>query len=585
MRYLYLLIGVLFMQASLFSQVPTWAARIKGGSEDYVSDVATDAAGNVYAVGRFLETVDFDPGPGIYYLNNFTQEKGNLFCVKYNSEGNLIWAKQIGGDRGVSVLAPYAEYIHPKIALDGNGYLYITGLFDYRMDLDPSPSGSFFLPLLSPTSTVTRFLGKYTTDGNFVWAKRVGGADNLGCVFNNMKVDTAGNIYLAGHFWSTVDFDPGPGTYNLTSDNNYDIVFMKINSSGDFVWAKKVGSPGADDIVKKMAIDGQSLYITGSYRGTVDFDPQSGVYNLQSENNSEDAYIAKYNLSDGSLQWAKTLGSGIGFDVGHAIQVDNDGNVYAAGQFRGTVDFDFSPNSTYSLTVPGGFYSIYLLKINSSGQFIWVKKFDAMDQTYPSEARPYDIAVKGNRIYFTGYFLVSMDCNPAENQQFVINSNGGNYDIYLISLDTDGSFVWAKSYGGIAHDYPYAVRIDKNDDILLAGKYSKNVNFFPTITNEYVDFYDGFTIKLNKNGFLKSDEIVSGEKISIYPNPSSDKIFINSESKILNVKLLDMEGRLLITKNVNEDSTDLDITNLERGVYIVTVKAALKSFTTKIIKK
>ncbi|SHF81520.1 T9SS type A sorting domain-containing protein [Chryseobacterium sp. OV279] len=584
MRYLYLLM-CFFIQASLMAQVPSWAARIKSISEDYVSDLATDAEGNVYAVGRFLDGVDFDPGPGIYNLNNFTQEKGNLFCVKYSSEGNLIWAKQIGGDRGVSVHPVNAEYLHPKIALDGNGYLYITGLFDYRMDLDPSSSGSFFLPLLSSTSATTRFLGKYTTDGDFVWAKRVGDENILGSVFNNMKVDTAGNIYLAGHFWNTVDFDPGPGTFNLTSDNKYDIVFMKITTNGDFAWARKIGNPGVDDIVKKIAIDGQSLYITGSYRGLVDFDPQSGVYNLQSESNSEDAYIAKYNLSDGGLQWAKTLGSGNGYDVGYAIQVDNSGNVYTSGHYRGTVDFDFSPNSTYPMTALGTGYSMYLLKLNTLGEFIWVKQFDAMGQLFPSETRPYDIAVKGDRVYFTGYFLTSMDCNPAANQQFIINSNGGNYDIYLISLDTNGSFLWAKSYGGVLHDYPYAVRIDKNDDIILGGKYSDKVNFFPTITNENVDGYDGFTIKLNKNGFLKTDDIATAEKIRIYPNPTSDKIFINSESEILDVKVFDIDGRLLLTKNVTGNSTDLDMTNLKVGMYTITVTGSLKSFSKKIIKK
>lgn len=585
MKYLYVLIGIFLMQASLIAQVPSWAARIKSTSEDYVSDVATDAAGNVYAVGRFMESVDFDPGPGVYYLNNFSQEKGNLFCVKYSPEGNLLWAKQIGGDRNINVLATYAEYIHPKIALDGNGYMYITGLFDYHMDLNPSPSASFFLPLLAPNSPTTRFLGKYTTDGDFVWAKRIGGDDVVSSVFNTMKADSAGNIYLAGHFWNTVDFDPGPGTYNLTSDNNYDIVFMKLNADGDFVWAKKIGSPGADDIVKKMVIDDQSLYITGSYRGTVDFDPQSSVYNMQSENNSEDAYIAKYNLSDGGLQWAKTLGSGTGFDAGYVIQVDDAGNVYASGHFRGTVDFDSSPNSTYALTVAGGYYSTYLLKLNSLGQFIWVKRFDAKGPIYPSEEKAYDIAVKGDRLYFTGYFLTSMDCDPAENQQFIINSNGGNYDIFLIALDTSGSFIWAKSYGGIIHDYPYVVKIDKNDDIILAGKYSNKVNFFPTITNDNAEGYDGFTLKINKNAFLKTDDVSTADKIRIYPNPTSDKVFINSEANILTVKIMDTDGRLLFTKDINKKSATVDMTGLKEGIYMITVTGALKSFTEKIIKK
>ena len=586
MKFIYILAFLFLSQVSISGQIPNWVAPVGSDSDDYVSDVAVDAVGNVYSVGRFLNWADFDPGLPNINMNTFTVDKGNLFVVKYSPAGNLIWVKQIGGDKGVSVNAVDAEYLHPKIALDGLGNFYITGLYDYRMDLDPSPSSSFFLSDIPGIGATYRFVGKYTTDGGFVWAKRIGGNDNLGCVFNNMKVDNLGNIYFAGNFWNTVDFDPGTGTFNLTSDNNYDIFMMKLDTQGNFVWAKKIGNPGQEDIVKKMVIDNQHMYITGSYKGLVDFDPQSTVSNLQSVGNTFDGYLAKYSLSDGSLQWAQSIGSGVGADSGFAIQVDNSGNVYTSGHFKGSVDFNSDPINTAILTNTGTSYSTYFLKLSSTGQFIWVKRFTAMGALYPSEQKPYDIAVKGNKVYLAGYFLVSMDCNPDDNQQYVITANGDNYDMFIISLDTDGIFSGAKSFGGILHDYLYTIAIDNNEDIIIGGKYSEDVNFNPAITNINVSgVYDGFTVKLSKNMFLKTTDVALPVKLNVYPNPTTDQITVQSKSRIKDVTVYSIDGKLIFSKNTDGKSAVIDLKGLNAGVYLIHINSGSQTFVEKIIKK
>jgi hypothetical protein len=586
MKYFYILAFIFLAQISLSGQLPNWVSPIKGDTDDYVSDVVTDAAGNVYSVGRFLNFVDFDPGPQNTIMNTLTADKGNLFVVKYSPAGNLIWAKQIGGDKGVSVNAVDAEYLHPKIALDGLGNFYITGLYDYRMDLDPSPSSTFFLSNIPGIGATYRFVGKYTTNGEFVWAKRIGGTDNLGCVFNNMKVDNSGNIYFAGNFWNTVDFDPGAGTFNLTSDNNYDIFFMKLDTNGNFIWAKKLGNPNQDEIVKKMVIDNQNLYITGSYMGTVDFDPQNTVSNLQSVGNTIDGYIAKFSLSDGTLQWAKSYGSGVGGESGYAIQVDVSGNVYASGHFKGTVDFDSDPVNTAILTNTGTAYATYFLKLSSSGQFIWVKRFIAMGSLYPSEQKPYEIAVKGNTVYLAGYYLDSMDCNPDDSQQFLITANGGNYDMFVIALNTNGVFSGAKSYGGTLHDYLYTMAIDNNEDIIIGGKYSQNVNFDPSVTSVPVSgIYDGFTLKLNKNLFLKTSEFSQRPKFEIYPNPTINSVMINSELPIINVNIYSIDGKFIFTKNTDGKFAEIDLKHLNSGIYLLHINTVNRTYVEKIIKK
>src|SRR5674476_671097 len=115
---------------------------------------------------------------------------------------------------------------------------------------------------------------------SLVWAKNMGGASDD--YVNSIAVDASGNVYTTGYFLGTVDFDPGAGTYNLTSAGGYDIFISKLDASGNFVWAKNMGG-ASDDRGTSIAVDASgNVYTTGSFRGTADFDPGAGTYNLTS---------------------------------------------------------------------------------------------------------------------------------------------------------------------------------------------------------------------------------------------------------------------------------------------------------------
>lgn len=579
MKYFYFLI-LLFFQSFLIAQVPEWVVPIRDIDKESISDVVTGSDGSIYAVGLFEGHVDFDPGPGVYYLNTFTQDKGRIFCIKLSPNGNLIWAKQMGGNIMGEITDD--EKLHPKIAIDGADNIYITGLCFTNVDLDPSPSGTYFIPG-SGTNSVFRFVGKYSSNGNFIWAKKVGGEDTSLARINSMKVDTIGNIYMGGDFKYTIDVDPGPGVYNLTTDAQSDMFFMKLDTNGNFAWAKQIGSPGNNDKIEKMVIDGQNIYITGYFKGQVDFDPDSSVHQLQSHALG-DAFVGKYNLSNGGFQWVRSFASN-DFASGYIIDVDETGNVYSAGTFQGTVDFDPNANSTFNMTSIGP-SSIYFLKLNSAGQFVWAKNFGAMGTLgFASSEFPYSLAVKGGKAYLAGYFLTSMDCNPDDNAENWIYANGGNYDIFFIALNASGNFLWAKSYGGELHDYPYSIHIDANNDILLCGRYSNKVNFYPGINFAPVSgVYDGFLLKLNKNAYLNTDESDFNGSLKIYPNPTSDIINISSDSKILTVMVNNAEGKLIFSKKINNTSTVFSIKDLPSGVYFVNIITGSKNSTHKIIK-
>ncbi|MBT6372369.1 MAG: hypothetical protein HOJ86_06840, partial [Acidimicrobiaceae bacterium] len=121
----------------------------------------------------------------------------------------------------------------------------------------------------------------------------------------SVAVDSSGNVYTTGYFNGTVDFDPGAGTANLTSNGYKDVFVSKLDSSGNYVWAKNFGGTG-NDMGYSVAVDSSgNVYTTGYFTGTVDFDPGAGTTNLV-PNGSSDAFVSKLD-SSGDLVWAKNL--------------------------------------------------------------------------------------------------------------------------------------------------------------------------------------------------------------------------------------------------------------------------------------
>ena len=110
--------------------------------------------------------------------------------------------------------------------------------------------------------------------------------------------------------------------------------------SPNLAWAKGLGGTLGDQ-GRSVAVDGAgNVYTTGFFNGTVDFDPNAGVFNLTSAG-SNDIFVSKLDAT-GNLVWAKAMG-GTNVDIGLGIAVDATGNVYTTGYFNGTVDFD--PNA------------------------------------------------------------------------------------------------------------------------------------------------------------------------------------------------------------------------------------------------
>ncbi len=309
-----------------------------------------------------------------------------------------------------------------------------------------------------------------TTHGqNLAWAKQFGGtANNIG---KSITVDNSGNIYTAGVFRGTADFDPGPGTYNLTTSGLDDIFITKLDVSGDLIWAKQFRGADNNQIFSIAVDDSGNVYTTGYFGGTADFDPGPGVFNLTSTFYF-DAYVVKLNAF-GNLIWAKRLG-GADYDYGRSVAINNAGEVYVAGSFEGTADFDPGAG-TFNLSSSGD-EDAFIIKLDASGNFIWAKHFVGISN---NEAHSAAVDAFGN-VYITGNFQGTVDYDPGPGT-FGLTALG-TIDIFITKLDVFGNFIWAKQFGGVSTGgRGNSITVDASGNVYTTGFFRGTVDFDPGI--------------------------------------------------------------------------------------------------------
>jgi hypothetical protein len=323
-----------------------WVNSVGGLQDESGIFLAVDNDGSSLVTGIFGGTVDFDPGAGTLSLTS--DGSLDIFVSKFDSAGNHLWSKRRGGN-GLD--------IGDGIAVDGSGNVYTSGIFAGTVDFDPSDG----VANLTSAGSNDMFISKFDASGNYLWAKRFGGSGSDGNT--PIAIDGNGNIYASGEFSGTVDFYPGDGVFNLTAVGSKDNFISKLDDSGNLIWAKRIGSLNASTTGARTSIDKNgNIYFTGDFSGTVDLDPGDGTANLTSAL-SNDIFISKLD-SGGNFRWAKRIG-GSGADRGQAIAVDINGNVYSAGYFSGTVDFD-PGDGTANVRSAGG-KDIFISKLDSSG--------------------------------------------------------------------------------------------------------------------------------------------------------------------------------------------------------------------------
>jgi hypothetical protein len=541
---------------------------------------------------------------------------GDFFIVKLDSNGQFLFGESIGGSSNEASLAMH---------IDDVGNVYTTGYFSGTVDFDP---GAATFNLTSVNSALEIFISKYDNQGNFIWAKSFSGNGND--VGFGIDTDPSGNILLTGYFNATLDFDPGPNSFLLTSQGGKDIFALKLDSLGDFIWAKSFGGSGIDNQGRSLAVDGQgNVNITGYYTDSIDIDPDSTNLMIGAVG-SYDFFLVQLD-SSGNLNWGHSFGN-FSNDGGLAITVDQMDQVYISGYFRNSIDFDPGIN-IYNINSIGD-ADVFVAKYSSSGMFVTAKGFGGVGQEL---ANSIDVDLNGN-VHTSGGFNSSTDFDPSLNSSLIFSPNNFNgfshsfqpcapstvtinvdacesytstasgltytssgqfverlsnaagcdsvvtLNLSIFTLDTTvmviGNNIMALDTSqGVVYQW-----IDCSNSSIIIGE--TNALFVPTTSGSYAviisngaceDTSACRTIIIQTIGEIS----LSKNEIRLYPNPSQGIVNVVSTDKLERLRLYDLNGKIKL--ECHENCAGLNVSEIERGVYLLKIETSNQTLVKRLV--
>jgi hypothetical protein len=302
------------------------------------------------------------------------------------------------------------------------------------------------------------------------WLATIGGqrreADNA------VAVDAIGDVYVAGQFSETVDFDPGVGVSELTAFGAGDGFVAKYTSSGALVWARRMGGldSSARDSAGAIALGPDGfVYATGRYSGGGDFDGDGLAE--QPNRGGWDLFVTKLVSDSGNEVWTKTFGGDhVDGDLGGDLAIASDGSLFITGNVRsstGTVDIDPGAEVASISTLPYG--AIFVLKLDTSGNYV------TSFANIPTDvgALP-NIAVDASGVYLGGVYRGTVDFDSGPGQAIREPYLGGNdHDAFVARYSQQGDFGWVRTLRGtttLSQDWVNAIAIDANR-VYVGGTY------------------------------------------------------------------------------------------------------------------
>ena len=538
-----LVASILF--SNIHAQQYQWGVHYGGVGEDVVRAMAADASGNVYTVGYFTDSSDFDPGPGVHQItsNGFF----DIFVQKLDTDGNLVWARGFGGG--------FYDYA-TGIDVDDAGNVWVTGVYQETVDFDPGPD----VFELTSSGGEEIFALKLSASGDFLWAGSMGSTGYEEPTSISVDNTGIGSVYVSGYFSDPMEVDPGMGTFTLTSNGGQDIFVIKLDAAGDFQWALNVGGTEQELALGMEATDNGTVHITGLYNGTVDFDPGVGTANHTSSGQA-DSYVLKLN-ADGNFVNVATFG-GPSDVQSWDLDVDADGNAYAAGGFVGSLTA-----GTTTLTSEDN-QDVFVVKVDPQGDVLWAKAVQGMDFQQAFDVR---VTSDGN-VVAAGYFAATADFDPSDDTELEFTVESGEpFDAFYLMLDTDGEFISAGQFGGSNFLEHHGVAADGSGNFYLASAFQGDVDLDPS-PNEVdaatvVDFRDTYVIKMSgvPTGLIENAEMT----FQVWPNPAKDHLWVKGDlhSTAMNYRILDADGRLVQEGRISPNGM-IPVHVLEAGAYIL----------------
>ncbi len=490
MRSIYSILILLVFFGKVNAQAPNWAMANSNGGFDYDwgQEIAYDSYGNMVVAGAFYSsTITF----GSTVLTNPNAGKFTSFIVRYDVNGNVIWAKQpipVGGtlyNRATGV------------SIDNFNNIYVTGTY-YCTTLTFDT-----ITLTKNNSAAAFYIVKYDPVGNIIWAITTAGVHGGAVAYppqpyfepsplNKIAIDKiSGDIYLAGTFDLPTMVVDSTVLINATINNGYnfnrDAFIIKFNSSGNFIWAKSIGGTH-QDYVSDISVNNSAIFITGNFNSPSLNIGSTTLINLNPTTSWERylPFAAKFDTSGNPL-WAKqgdAVLTGLKSSRGKSVATDFTGNCYITGEFEGP-SIVFDNHTLYNTDTVIGPSKIFVVKYNPAGVVIWSKTF----ANGSGSDRAMDIQTDGlTNVYVGGTFTDSVLING----QVITSSN----KTFIAKFTSSGALYWVKTPDGGGGMFLIGLSINSLGNIFSTGSFNSNLYFGSDtlISNGQSDIFTAITL-------------------------------------------------------------------------------------------
>ncbi|MCK4344242.1 MAG: SBBP repeat-containing protein, partial [Bacteroidales bacterium] len=447
-----------------------WTRQIGSNNNDVPENIIVDESGNIYITGSFSDGADF----GGTVLNAYNQE--DAFLAKYNPDGTLAWAKNIGQGQN--------RQKGNGLAIDNSGNIYMVGFFQDSIDF----GNNWVLYDTAAAGLTDNFIAKFNDSGVLLDTIQIFGTDD-GTRLNAISIANDGEILISGFFLGQLTIK----TQTLTAQGaGEDIVFIKMDATNNLDWIRQAGSTGNDRGYHAQSDIAGNIYLIGYITGTANVDSTgTGIFDAQSitSNGGSDIFLAKYNTA-GTLQWKTNLGS-TGEDIGYGLNIFEN-LLHFTGYFSDTVIFKVDTIISADST------DVFFGVVDMDGNPIAAKSIQGSGGTGCDRGQGIAYDGQGNE-YVVGYFestnlTIGLDIwpNGGQTDGFVAKYNLPFSVTYTKQKDVtcnggdDGELIVTPFFGAPPYNYVWtpSVSTDSTASSLSGGTYRVDV----TDNNSDVDF-------------------------------------------------------------------------------------------------
>lgn len=504
------------------------------GNNSYIdqvhpTDLEIDKDGNVISLGYYTGNIETP----VLLRASYQTNNENRYLIKSNSAGQALWGVNLDGFS-----------IAKDIETDAYANIFLAGQYD-----DGSGVAKAKAVKINPQNGVNSIeitLGGLTLS-DFV-------------VLKSLSIDLAGNIYMYGTCGTNVDIDAGSGI-NLASGD-----FLGVYDN-NFNFIKQIALPKGITPVKVILDNSDNILITGSFRGSVDFntDPLATNYLNSSVTNS---FIAKYS-KNGIFIWSIQLTSSGSGTESRAIASDSNGNIYLTGTISGLIGTDFDPSpSIYSMTSNGSNEDIFVAKYNSNGSLSFAFQVGSTNPEYVNGIKTDD----SGDFYLSGNFGGTVDFDPSASSFNLTSTPGGAYSgnyVYLSKYNSMGQFIWASTVFGSSCNI---LEIDLNRSLWV--QVHSQGNYMQQVTINKYAYQSSITSFSPSSGAAKCTQVtINGTNFSRIPGQNIVKfnevpatVIASSSTSItaivpMEVNYQDASGKISVQQFENDPLTVYSTSN------------------------